>query len=131
MTDQSSGLIVKLFPADKPLGDDTEFAFVDGYPFVNAAKHEQVVMVHVDTADRLRAENEALRMERDRAVETRENANAVSVRVEAEIERLKTSLALFAERIERDRREPDKLLCYVLDMRRVADWPALDEGDAT
>lgn len=29
-------------------------------------------------------------------------------------------LALLADRLERDRKEPDKVLCYVLDMRRLA-----------
>ena len=36
---------------------------------------------------------------------------------------LRTALREFAGRVERDRREPDKLLCEVQNMRRWADWP--------
>lgn len=41
---------------------------------------------------RLEAERDAALRERDRAVETRENANAVSLRVEAERDRYKAAL---------------------------------------
>jgi bacterioferritin-associated ferredoxin len=47
--------------------------------------------------DEARSAVRALRVERDRAVETRENANAVSVRVELENEQLKRRAAVVAE----------------------------------
>lgn len=43
--------------------------------------------------ERLTVENEWLRHERDEAIRTRENANTVSVRVEAENKRLREDLA--------------------------------------
>lgn len=68
--------------------------------------------------DRLQAELE--RLKRDPRGSLHEDKAEIR-RLRAENERLKTSLALFAERIERDRRQPDKILCYVLDMRRASD----------
>jgi hypothetical protein len=44
---------------DAPLGDDTEFVFIDQIAFVNAHKHEEVVAHHVAENERLR---EALRV---------------------------------------------------------------------
>jgi hypothetical protein len=50
---------VKLLP-DAPLdAETTELAFIDGVPFVNAAKYEQVVDRHVGRLGRL----DALRMD--------------------------------------------------------------------
>jgi hypothetical protein len=40
---------------------------------------------------------------------------------EAEVERLREALREFARRIERDRREPDKVLIEATSMRAVAD----------
>jgi hypothetical protein len=44
---------------DAPLGDDTEFVFIDRIAFVNAHKHEEVVAHHVAENERLQ---EALRV---------------------------------------------------------------------
>jgi hypothetical protein len=47
-------LPVSLLP-DAPLDDDTEFAFIDGRPFVNSHKHEQVCDQHIERAERAEA----------------------------------------------------------------------------
>jgi hypothetical protein len=47
---------------DAPLGDDTEFVFIDRIAFVNAHKHEEVVAHHVAEVERLQ---EALTAARD------------------------------------------------------------------
>ena len=58
---------LRLLPESERAGAGTEFAFVDGVAFVNAAKHEAVVAARCAERDEARAELDRLRVKCERA----------------------------------------------------------------
>jgi hypothetical protein len=96
---------------DAPLGDDTEFVFIDQIAFVNAHKHEEVVAHHV-------AENERLRALADGRLQL---LRAERKGYEAEIKRLRELVRELRQFIPYEKPEQGPLPAWITDIAERAE----------
>jgi hypothetical protein len=118
---------VKLLPDTEKPNDDTEFAFIDGKPFVTAAKHEQVVDAAIERAEA--AERELKQVGGDRWVDllkTEEvrsrHAYERAETAEAKLESARAALTTLQERV----REAARAMSSMPDAGLTNDDPRYD-----